>query len=129
MKDYKKQANEFAKKHGITLSLVGEPEYKKHFSDDKESRWVFKMKLKRKGKSYTFNFGQSIADGSKEPTMYDVLSCLEKRSYSSFEDFCDEFDYDTDSRKAEKIYLACEKEAEAVERLFGDIMDELCEIQ
>jgi len=44
------------------------------------------------------------------PTAYDILSCLEKYDYDSFEDFCGEFGYDTDSRNAEKIYNACKNE-------------------
>lgn len=127
--DYNKQANDFAKKHGITLSVVGQPEYKKHFTTDTERRYVFKMKLKRNGKSYTFNFGQSINGGSNEPTMYDILTCLEKHGYHSFEDFCSELGYDSDSRNSEKIFKAVEKEYLAVQNLFGDILEELAEIQ
>lgn len=45
-----------------------------------------------------------------EPTTYDVLTCLQKHDVGTFEDFCDEFGYDTDSRKAEKTYQAvCEE--------------------
>jgi hypothetical protein len=41
-----------------------------------------------------------------EPTSYDVLACLQKYDVGSFENFCAEFGYDEDSRKAEKIYNA-----------------------
>lgn len=127
--DYNKKANDFAKKHGITLSVVGQPEYKKYFTTDTEKRYVFKMKLKRNGKSYTFNFGQSINGGSNEPTMYDILACIEKNGYASFEDFCSELGYDSDSKSAEKIFKSVEKEHAAVQNLFGDILEELLEIQ
>ena len=127
--DYVRDANRFAVKHGIQLSFVGEPEYKKHFSDDDKHRWVFKCKLSRCGKQYTFAFGQSIAEGAEEPTMYDILTCLQKYDVGTFEDFCGDFGYDTDSRRAEKIYTAVCKEYEAVDRLFHDIIDELQEIQ
>lgn len=53
-----------------------------------------------------------------KPTLYDVLSCLQKYDVGSFEDFCSEFGYDEDSRSAEKIYKAVVKEFEAMERLF-----------
>lgn len=125
MKNHEKEANNFAKKHNITLTRIGEPEYRKYFSDDKEYRFVFKMKLKRNKKSYTFTFGQSIADKDKTPTMYDILSCIEKYNPECFEDFCSEYGYDTDSRKAYKTYLAVCKEYNAVERLFGDILEDL----
>lgn len=129
MNDYTKQANEFANKFGVKLSVIGEPKYRKYFAEDKEPRFVFKLRLKRNKKQYTFTFGQSISEGSKEPNLYDVLACLTKYDPYSFEDFCSEYGYDSDSRKAEKIYNAVCKEYEAVERLFGDCLDELREIQ
>ena len=128
MEDYKVIANTFAKKHGVSLKVIGNPEYRKYFHDDKEYRWVFKMRLQRNRKQYTFNFGQSIAAGREEPTMYDVLATLEKNYVGSFEDFCKEFGYDEDSISALKIYKAVLKESKAVQRLFGDVLDELQKI-
>lgn len=128
MNDYKQQAIDFCIKHNVKMSFIGEPEYRKHFADDKVSRYVFKIKLTRNKKSYTFDFGQSIAEGSNEPDLYSVLTCLTKYDPNSFEDFCGDFSYDSDSRKSEKIYKAVCKEWQAVERLFGDILEELQEI-
>lgn len=127
MENYNKIANDFAKKTGTKLIIL-DSEYKRHFASDKQSRYVFKCKLTRKGKSYTFDFGQSIANGMQEPTMYDILACLQKYDVGSFEDFCSEFGYDTDSRTAEKTYKAVCKEFEAVDRLFSDVIEELSEI-
>lgn len=87
------------------------------------------MRLSRNRKTYTFDFGQSLADGSKTPTMYDVLACLQKYDLGSFEDFCHEYGYDEDSRRAERTYKAVCREYAAVERLFGDCMDELQELE
>ena len=129
MNDYTKQAYKFASKYGVKLSVIGEPEYRKYFADDKEQRFVFKLRLTRNKKQYTFTFGQSISEGSKEPNLYDVLACLTKYDPYSFEDFCSEYGYDSDSRKAEKIYNAVCKEWVAVERLFGDCLDDLREVQ
>ena len=125
---YETIANQLAKKHGIKLTVISE-DYGRYFDDDTQSRNIFKLRLSRKGKSYTFKFGQSIAAGSTPPTMYDVLACLTKSDPGSFEDFCDEFGYDTDSRRAEKTYKAMVKEWKNVNRLFGDILEELYEIQ
>jgi hypothetical protein len=129
MSEYLEQAQAFATKHGIKLTFIGEPGYKKHFANDKDCRWVFKCRLSRKGKSYTFNFGQSTAAGATEPSMYDVLTCLQKNDPETFENFCSMYDYNTDSRTAERTYKAVCKEYAAVERLFGDILEELQEIQ
>lgn len=40
------------------------------------------------------------------PTAYDVLASLTKSNPGTFEDFCGETGYDTDSRSAEKTYRA-----------------------
>lgn len=98
---------------------VGDYEYKKYFTGDKESRCVFKITLKKGGKQFTFNFGQSIAEGTNEPTLYSVLACLQKYDVGSFEDFCSGFGYDEDNRTAEKIYNAVVKQYENMERLFN----------
>lgn len=128
MSEYTKAANIFAKKHGVKLEVMGS-EYKKYFPEDKQARTVFSLRLTRNKKRYTFTFGQSIQAGGEEPTMYDVLACLNKYDVGSFEDFCGEFGYSEDSRTAERTYKAVCKEYDAVERLFGDIIDELHEIE
>jgi hypothetical protein len=126
--EYEQQANSIAEKHGIVLSVL-DKEFKKYFTDDKEERWVFDLKLIRNKKSYTFTFGQSLNAGSKSPNMYDVLSCLTKYDPGTFEDFCSEYGYEEDSRSAEKTYKAVCKEWKSVENLFSDILEELQEIQ
>ena len=127
--NYQEQAEQFAKKVGLKMTIVGEPEYKKHFNSDKQNRYVFKVRLSRLGKSYTFNFGQSIRAGAEEPSLYDVLTCLQKYDVGTFQNFCGDFGYDTDNRSAERIYKAVCKEFANVERLFSDIIEELQEIQ
>ena len=126
--NYLQQAQDFATKYGVKMR-INSVNYGKHFGDDKQNRYIFNITLSRNGKRYTFNFGQSIAEGRNEPTMYDILTCLEKYDSDSFEYFCSNYGYDSDSRKAYKTYLAVCREYKAVVRLFGDIMEELQEIQ
>ena len=127
--NYQKEAIEFAKKHGIEL-VINSSNYKKHFSTDKESRYVFNCTLKCNGKRYTFNFGQSIAAGGEEPNMYDILTCLQKYEVGTFNNFCGDFGYDNDSITAHKIYKAVAKEYRNMLRVFGeDILTDMQEIQ
>ena len=63
--------------------------------------------------------------GFQPPTAYSVLSCLTKYDPGSFEDFCSEFGYDTDSRSAEKTYQAVKDEYTNLCRLFSDAELEL----
>ena len=63
------------------------------------------------------------------PSVYDVLACLTKYDPGTFEDFCYEFGYDEDSRTAERIYFAVQKEYTQLTRLFtSEQMEELAEI-
>lgn len=100
-----------------------------YFDDDKWSRDIYRITLRRNGKSYSFRFGQSLADAGQEPTAYDVLVCITKNDPGTFENFCADSGYDTDSRKAEKTYKAVVKEWQGINRLFSDVMTQLQEIQ
>ena len=55
------------------------------------------------------------------PTEYDVLACLTKYDPGTFQDFCDNFGYDTDSRNAEKTYNAVKEEYNNLCALFNEI--------
>lgn len=114
---YNKGAYVIANEIGLKMQILSS-EYKLHFDGDKQKRYVFKIKLIKGGKQYTFEFGQSISEGSNEPTLYDVLTCLTKYDPETFEDFCENYGYDTDSRKAEKVYKEVVKEFNNMQRLF-----------
>lgn len=135
MSEYIKQAEKFATDFGVKLTVLNS-EYKKHFSSDTEKRYVFKLRLSRGRKCYTFDFGQSIAEGSNEPDLYSVLACFTKYDVGSYENFCGEFGYDEfdentgrRNKKTFKTYKAVCREYEAVERLFSDCIDQLQDIQ
>lgn len=64
------------------------------------------------------------------PTAYDVLACLTKCDPGTLEDFCDEFGYDLDSKKAEMVYNAVKDEYNNLCMLFSDEeIAQLIEIQ
>jgi hypothetical protein len=71
------------------------------------------------------SFEQS--DKINSPTAYDVLACLQKYEIDTFEDFCGDYGYDTDSRKAESIYKAVKDEHKNVSMLWNE--DEIEELQ
>lgn len=54
------------------------------------------------------------------PNEYSILCCLQKSDVGTFEDFCSEFGYDEDSKKAEKTHKAVCKEYDNVCKLFTD---------
>jgi hypothetical protein len=127
--NYELEAIKFAKKYGVKLTVIGDSINKRYFLGDKENREVFTLRLTRNKKQYTFTFGQSIVNGGKTPTMYDVLACLTKYDVGDFDDFCSEFGFSAYEKSSVKIYEAVCKEYKAVQRLFGDIYEELQEIE
>lgn len=115
--DYNKRAIDFLNATSTSFDVA----FKKHdfyFDGDKDTRDIYRITLKNKLHTYRFNFGQSIANTGICPNPYDVLSCLQKYEVGTFENFCNDFGYDTDSRAAYKTYKAVMKEWKNVELLF-----------
>jgi hypothetical protein len=130
---YEKASNLVAKKLGIKMSILS-IEYGKHFHNDTQERYIFKLKLSKGGKQYTFRFGQSIAKGGEEPTLYDVLSCLQKYDVGTLKSFGIDYGYtdptyykglddkgiNKEIEKVVKLYKAVCREYAAMQRLFTD---------
>ena len=130
-KNYKTQAKNFLKKTDTKMT-VKFTEKGLYFLGDTHSRDIYKIGLKRYGKWHYFKFGQSLqnSNGKTPPNAYDILACLTKYDVGSFEDFCSEFGYDTDSRTAEKTYKTVLKEYKMVAELWNDAeIKKLSEIQ
>lgn len=67
----------------------------------------------------------SLRGQPKPPAAADVISCLlidlsTVDNCDSFEEFCDELGYDSDSREAERIWRKLEHEAPKIRAFFGD---------
>lgn len=63
------------------------------------------------------------------PSAYDVLACMSKYDPGTFEEFCSEFEYDEDSKTADRIYIEIIREYKQLERIFtAEQMEELQEI-
>lgn len=83
----------------------------------------------------TFEFWASIAHPvlNKEYDILNAFYCFVSDAVSgseSFENFCSELGYDSDSRTAEKIYRKCKKQLEKLNRIYdGDIYDLVNELQ
>jgi hypothetical protein len=121
---YEKQANDFLTKTKSTLSV----KFLKndfHSNGDKDTRDIYSCVLKRGKLSHKIKFGQSIVNTEKglEPTAYDILCCLQKYDAGSFENFCGDFGYNSDSisdsRKARKTYNAVRKEYEGLAKMYS----------
>ena len=84
----------------------------------------YRVRLRYGRRSLTTPFFQGAAL-TGEPTAADVLSCLlsDTLSYENaqgFADWCSEFGFDTDSRKAEQTWRQIKAQAPKVHRLLGE---------
>lgn len=139
MNAYEKNAIEVAEKHGLTREILS-CYSGKHFDDDAQKRDIYTIRLTRKDKEYIFQYGDSIINSKidkwdkKNPSMYDVLSCLQKYDVGSFEDFCSEFGYNSETiseyKRIKKLYDRVCEEYEEFSGLFdnGEIPEDILEI-
>ena len=153
--DYHKQGTDFLEKTNTTFEAKW-IELAKYFDGDETERDIYWITLTRGSRSYSFRFGQSLKKSLKvsdipyerrqnitavkawfkrnahkriAPKAYDVLACLTKSDPGTLENFCGDFGYDADSKKAEKTYLAVKEEFLQLCRLFSDTeLNELMEI-
>jgi len=90
-------------------------------------RYLAPAKFPRRKGDFSSDF--KFIEGTK-PTAYDILCCLTKNDPGTFDDFCSDFGYDSDSRKAKKTYKAVRNEYLEVCRLFSESeREEMAEIQ
>lgn len=84
----------------------------------------YKVILKTGRKQFTTYFSQGYGI-SGEPTVEGVLDCLASdaagfENAQSFEDWANEYGYDTDSRKAEKTYNIIGRQAKRLKNFLGN---------
>lgn len=80
----------------------------------------YNVKVEIKRKDWSFNRQTDTIHKPTAPSLYSVLACLTKYEVGSFENFCDEFGYDSDSITAKKTYKAVAKEYDKMCGLFNN---------
>jgi len=136
MTDYQQQATDFLAKHNIAFSFKLTNTKTPDWENNGQQRNHFVATLKQGKKRMSFDYFDSIKNfesGKTEITAYDALTICssEINCPDSFEDFCGEFGYDEDSRKAEKTFRALKKSSDKLKKFFDteEIRDDLSEIQ
>ena len=112
--------DEAARDLGITMTSASEG---RHVEDDgwEYDRWG--ITLHRGHRSFTTQYRSGTGHGGKAPGVAEVLRAIESDANAgdrTFEEFCDEFGYDQDSRKAERIWRACRGVGKRIRRFLGD---------
>lgn len=85
----------------------------------------YRVTLRYQRRSLTVDFWMGSANTS-EPDAESVIDCLLSDAQSgelSFYEFCREFGYDEDSRKAEATWKLCKSLAPKIRRLLGSDFD------
>jgi hypothetical protein len=119
----------FIRKHRVTMSYDW-TEANPSMSDPEWSRTAnhFKVAIRawENGHHRQYTTYYSMCPGlDPDPQLDDVLSCLASdaagiENARSFEEWASEYGFDEDSRKAEKIFKACQKSAARLRRLLGN---------
>ena len=89
----------------------------------------YKCTLKYGKRQFTTYFSMGSAH-CKDPTAEDLLDCLasDASGYDNcrgFEDWCSDYGYDTDSRKAEKTFNTIGAQTAKLRKFLSDKFDEL----
>lgn len=149
MSEYTEQAKKFLDDISLSMRLTEYPadmqEPPKWAEDAKPIRTEagplahglrYRVTLSRQGKPgrIAFDFWGSINDRAKRkhPKAYDVLACISSDIYcpETFKDFCAEYGYELDSRKALATWKRCAKFAKRLRAFFSESeIEQLSEIR
>lgn len=114
----------FIRRHQITASVKEiDRRADRHMDDMPYGTRHFRFNLKCGARRFTFPYSQGPGIAN-EPTTADALNAVALDAAcvangQSFEDFCLDLGFDTDSRRAEQTYRACLRTAASLERLLG----------
>ncbi len=135
MSEYEKQAQDFIDSHGIRFKATFKGDKCPMWDDDKHihgDRYLVMLSKPTTKQRFSLSYWNSLNDKKQgnKPTPYDVLACLQKYDPGTFENFCGDFGYDEDSRKAYTTYKAVVQQWHKVQQFFTITeLGELEEIQ
>ncbi len=143
---YERQAADFLRRHNLTLTVgqpadVCPPWAEPHngglcptCGSTHGYRYRVRIRRRETGRNLTFYFWGSHHDmqEGRAPNAYDVLACISGDQFcpEDFRDFCAEYGYDCDSRKAYATWRRCLRFAKRLREFFTEQeLAELAEIQ
>lgn len=116
--------NEFIKDLGITVAAT-RVDANPNMADSADmDHWRLSMRSSVNMTKMTVYFSMGRGLNGREPKLDEVLDCIASDAASvenaqSFEDWCGELGFDTDSRKAHRIYSVCKRQAERLRKFVG----------
>jgi hypothetical protein len=115
--------NEFAKSAGLTMTAVPTDHNPSMEDGATMDHWRCTIRAGHSRMSLVFSMGSG--HNGKRPELADVLYCLasDASGYENardFADWCSEYGYDTDSRRAERTFRAVERQAKRLRSVLGE---------
>lgn len=104
-----------------TLEILDGPHYQR--DDGGWENRAYTVRLTYDGRTMDTEWHQGLGiteDPDAESVLENLLSSAMGVEYDSFEEWAEDYGYDTDSRKAERTYHAVCAEAEQLRALLGD---------
>lgn len=122
MTDYERIAKDFCKKHGAKVAFRWIANEENPLWNDSQRRPHYKATIKTERGQMTVDFWDSVYNMThgETPTEYDIFTCLEKYEVYDFCEWCGEYGYDTDSRRAYRLWCLCRRQWVSVQRVFTD---------
>ena len=125
------QLKDLVRKHGIKAKYLEIDEMPNGFEteDLRRHSWMVTLHWSGRMLSSCFNTGSEYRNGAwvpRYPTATDVLGCLCSDAASAdqtFEQWCSDFGYDTDSRRAERCYHDIQESTRKLRRFLGEQYD------
>jgi hypothetical protein len=116
----------FIKRNGLSMATEKAAE-NPNMTDFDGDNWKVTLRVENgKGgcRRMTSYYSMGSGHGGREPKLKEVIECLASDAASvensrSMEEWARDLGYDEDSRKAEKIFKACQKGAEKLKTLLG----------
>jgi hypothetical protein len=109
----------------LGVTATSRPVDRNPLMDGDMNHWRVTLRYEGRRMVVTFSMGLALegppsADQVLEALLLDASGIESARDFA---DWCSEYGYDTDSRKAERIYKACQRQAERLRYLLSDDYD------
>lgn len=116
---------DFIASAGITMACEESDDNPNMDSDSRDRMDHWKCLLRSGRSRLTIYFSMGIGHHGNQPELAEVLDCLSSdasgiENARSFEDWCADYGYNADSRKAERTFRTCERQANKLKKFLGD---------
>ena len=116
--------HEFIEKHNVRFTSIcpADSNPNNETPIKGQHHWHLTISVGNRPNDIELFFSNSVANGTAAPAIEEVLDGLVIDAGAgdlTFEEFCSELGYDTDSRRAEKTWRACRKVGRQTYKAFG----------